>query len=81
MFSEKIKQIRRRAFLNQGDFAKTLGVSFVTVNRWETGKSMPNLKALKSIDEYCKRNGIDFDVSAELDTDEEHDYVNSQKEL
>ena len=81
MFSEKIKQIRRRAFLNQEDFAKTLGVSFITVNRWETGKSMPNLKAMKSIDAYCKRNGIDFDVSAELYADEGHYYVKSQKEL
>ena len=79
--SEKIKRIRRRAFLNQVDFAKTIGVSFVTVNRWENGKSIPNLKTLKLIDDYCKRNGVNFDVSAELDSDEEHDYAESQREL
>lgn len=65
-FSEEIKRLRRKAFLTQEDFAKELGVSFATVNRWETGKSMPNLKTMKRIDEYCKQNSIDFDISEQL---------------
>jgi DNA-binding transcriptional regulator YiaG len=65
-FSEDIKRIRRRAFMTQEDFAKELGVSFATVNRWETGKAKPNLKAMKLIDEYCKKNDIDFDINEEL---------------
>lgn len=65
-FSEDIKRIRRKAFMNQEDFAKKLGVSFATVNRWETGKAKPNLKTMKLIDEYCKKNGIDFDISEEI---------------
>ena len=52
--------------MNQEDFAKKLGVSFATVNRWETGKAKPNLKTMKLIDEYCKKNGIDFDISEEI---------------
>lgn len=65
-FSEDIKRIRRKAFLTQEDFAKEIGVSFATVNRWETGKAKPNLKTMKLIDDYCKRNEIDFDVSEEI---------------
>ena len=38
-FSQAIKQIRRRSLLSQEDFAKQIGVSFTTVNRWEAGKS------------------------------------------
>ena len=65
-FSEDIKRIRRKAFMTQEDFAKEIGVSFATVNRWETGKAKPNLKTMKLIDEYCKRNNLDFDIREEL---------------
>ena len=66
-FSEDIKRIRRKAFLTQEDFAKEIGVSFATLNRWETGKAKPNLKTMKLIDDYCKRNDIDFDISEQID--------------
>ncbi len=66
-FSEDIKKIRRKAFLTQEKFAKEIGVSFATVNRWETGKAKPNLKTMKLIDDYCKRNDIDFDISEQID--------------
>ena len=65
-FSEDIKKIRRKAFLTQEDFAREIGVSFATVNRWETGKDRPNLKTMKLIDDYCKRNDIDFDISEQI---------------
>lgn len=66
-FSEDIKRIRRKAFLTQEDFAREIGVSFATVNRWETGKAKPNLKTMKLIDDYCKRNDINFDISEQID--------------
>ncbi|ERT57127.1 helix-turn-helix domain-containing protein [Megasphaera vaginalis (ex Srinivasan et al. 2021)] len=68
-FSEDIKRIRRKAFLTQEDFARKIGVSFATVNRWETGKARPNLKTMKLIDDYCKRNEIDFDISEQIDNE------------
>ena len=34
--------------------------------RRETGKAKPNLKTMKLIDEYCKKNSIDFDISQEI---------------
>lgn len=59
---QKIKEIRLRNFLSQEEFAKRLGVSYATVNRWETGKTVPNIKALKKLDDYCKTENIDCDV-------------------
>lgn len=61
-----IRDIRTAGLLSQEDFAKELGVSFTTVNRWETGKSNPSYKALKLIDEYCKKNNVDIDIKKEL---------------
>lgn len=66
-FSERIKQIRQQRFLSQEAFAKELGVSFATVNRWEAGKSKPTYKTMKLIDDYCRNNDIDFDITKELE--------------
>ena len=62
-FAEDIKKLRLSAILTQEEFAKEVGVSFATVNRWETGKSKPTIKAMKLIDEYCKKNDIDFNIA------------------
>ena len=61
-FAEAIKHIRYKSLLSQEAFAKMLGVSFTTVNRWETGKSKPSFKTLRVIDEYCKSKNIDFNA-------------------
>lgn len=65
-FSNDIKIIRQKSLLSQEAFAQILGVSFTTVNRWETGKSKPSYKTMKLIDDFCKSNNIDFDISKEL---------------
>lgn len=66
-FSEKIRQVRQQQFLSQEAFAKELGVSFATVNRWESGKTRPTYKTMKLIDDYCRCNNIDFDITKELE--------------
>lgn len=59
---DSIKMIRQKAFLNQQEFADSLGVGLTTVNRWEGGKSIPNLVAIKKIKQYCEKNNIPFDT-------------------
>lgn len=44
-----IKKIRLDMMLTQEEFAKLLGVSFASVNRYENGKSVPTLKAQRKI--------------------------------
>ena len=59
-FAEELKKIRQHSFLSQEMFARELEVSFSSVNRWEGGKSKPNLAAMKKIKDYCERQDIDF---------------------
>lgn len=64
-FPEEIRKIRQRLFMTQEDFAKEIGVAFSTVNRWEGGKSKPNLTAMKSIKEFCLKHDVDFSALEE----------------
>lgn len=60
-FSAVIKLMRQRLFLSQELFAKELNVAISTVNRWETGKSKPNLSTMKQLKTFCERNEIDYE--------------------
>lgn len=60
-FPQLIKEIRCNCLLSQTEFAKMLGVSYSTVNRWETGKTIPTYKAMKSIRVFCKNNNIEIE--------------------
>ena len=64
-FPEEIKKIRQRSFLTQQDFAKKIGVAFSSVNRWETGRAKPNLKAMKKINTVCLNNNIPYETIEE----------------
>ena len=64
-FCNEIRVIRQKCFLSQEAFAKELGVSFVTVNRWESGKAKPTYKTMKLIADFCKERKINFDVRYE----------------
>lgn len=63
LFSDAIKEIRLKSMLSQREFADELSVSFTTVNRWENGKTTPNFKALKKIDDYCRSHGVKYNIS------------------
>ncbi len=49
MNPEDIKRVRLRLGWSQERFARELGVSFSTVNRWERGRTSPSPMALKVI--------------------------------
>lgn len=59
-YSEEIKKIRQKCFLSQEAFGRELEVSFSSVNRWENGKSKPNMIAMKKIKEFCETQELDF---------------------
>jgi DNA-binding transcriptional regulator YiaG len=52
-----VKEIRKRLGLTQLQFAKTLGVSFQSVNRWERNKTKPLPIVLKQIEVMVKEMG------------------------
>ena len=82
-----IKTIRQSAGMNQEQFAKALGTTTLSINRWENGKTQPNKMAQTQLFEFCKRNNIDmFDfiakqVKREPDDDRLIVYHGSKKGL
>mgnify|MGYP003298878209 CR=1 FL=1 len=55
-----IKAIRAALGINQEQLALCLGVSPVTVNRWENGKAKPTMMAQNKLYEVCKESGVDL---------------------
>lgn len=57
-FSEKVKYVRGKLIISQKDLAKELGVSNVTVNRWEMGRKSPSFLAEKKFEAFCEEHNI-----------------------
>lgn len=57
---EIVKFIREQARMSQEQFAASIGGSFVTINRWENGKTVPNQMAQKNLYLFCQQRGIDI---------------------
>jgi len=49
---EKIKQLRKKANVTQGQFADYLGITFQSVSRWESGICYPDLEIIPAIANY-----------------------------
>ena len=60
-YPEAIKTLRHKMILSQMEFADKLGVSFASVNRWETGKHDPTIKAKRKLVPYFKKYKIGVD--------------------
>lgn len=59
--SETIKLTRQKLFMSQETFANEINVSVATINRWENGRSKPNLVAMKSIKSFCEKYNLPFE--------------------
>ena len=59
---ETIRIMRQKAFFTQEDLAKALQVAPSTVNRWELDKAKPNVKAMKSIKDFCAEHNCDYEI-------------------
>ena len=55
-----IKKMRELASMSQEQFAKELSTTPVSINRWENGKTIPNLMAQNQLLEFCKKYNIDL---------------------
>lgn len=56
-WSNSIKQLRKKMQLSQEEFAKVLGISFASVNRYENGKFKPTIKVKRKLkDLFIKYN-------------------------
>ena len=57
-YPEAIKKLRNKLILSQTEFAELLGVSFGTVNRWESGKYTPTIKLRRKLASYFEKYNI-----------------------
>ncbi len=55
--SDLVRELRQRCGLTQQEFSACLGVTFVTVNRWENQHSKPSKMAMKLLEEKVKELG------------------------
>ncbi|MEA4878668.1 MULTISPECIES: helix-turn-helix domain-containing protein [Dehalococcoides] len=49
-----LKQIRESKFLTQKELGELAGISFITINRIETGKQKPTFKSIRKIAQALK---------------------------
>jgi predicted ATPase/DNA-binding CsgD family transcriptional regulator/DNA-binding XRE family transcriptional regulator len=52
---DRLRQLRARLDLSQEQLARILGVSFATVNRWETGRTRMSARAQRALAEFEAR--------------------------
>ena len=69
-----LKTPRQKAFMTQEAFAKELGVTASTINRWEHGKAKPNLTAMKNLKQFCEKHKLQYE-SIEIE------WLNAQNEM
>lgn len=60
-FSEQVKSVRATLLLSQEQLAEKLGVSYVTVSRWESKGIEPSFLTKAKFNRFCEENGIVFD--------------------
>lgn len=59
-YQKMIVSLRNKLILSQEEFAKLLGVSFASVNRWEWGHHEPTIKVKRKIIELCKKHKVEL---------------------
>lgn len=57
-FGEKVKYVRGELQLSQTQLAREIGVSFATVNRWETHNIEPQYLTQIKFEKFCYQNRI-----------------------
>lgn len=60
-YAEAIKKLRSKMLLTQMEFAEYLGVSFASINRWETGRFEPTMKIKRKLAPLFKEHRIEVE--------------------
>lgn len=60
-WSNKIKELREKAFLTQEELASILGVAFISVNRWENNHNEPTMKIKRQLSKLLSKYNIEME--------------------
>ena len=64
--AEMLKDIRQKALMSQESFAKALSVFVATINRWENGRTKPNITAMSKIKGFFNEKNMPFSELGKL---------------
>lgn len=70
-FSQAVRQVRESLRLSQMAFAKELGASFTSINRWENEAQKPSPLAMKMLKAFCIERGLKFEFEDTTASDED----------
>jgi DNA-binding transcriptional regulator YiaG len=59
-YQKAVKELRDKLIMTQQEFADYLGVSFASINRWESGVNKPTTVAKRKIVQECKKHNIEL---------------------
>ena len=67
---EKIKSARQRASLKQKELAARLGVTYVNISQWESGRRKPKFETLQRIADVLNISVLELvdDIETKIDT-------------
>lgn len=57
-YPKLLKEYREKVLITQEEFAQKLGVSYVTLNRWENGKFEPTMKMKRKLNKLFIKEGL-----------------------
>ena len=60
-FKRLVKELRTKLIITQEELANLLGVSFASINRWETGRFEPTMKIKRKLAPLFKEHGIEVE--------------------
>lgn len=60
-YQKIVKELRDKLIMTQKEFAQLLGVSFASINRWETGANKPTTEAKRKIVKLCKEKSVELE--------------------
>lgn len=60
-YAKAIKKLRSKMLLTQMEFSQLLGVSFASINRWETGRFEPTMKIKRKLAPIFRKYRIEVE--------------------
>lgn len=59
-FAEQVKSTRAQLMISQDKLAKQVGVSRITITRWESKGYKPKFLTEQKFKSFCEINGIEY---------------------
>jgi DNA-binding transcriptional regulator YiaG len=62
-FADRVRFVRDKLGISQEELARSLNVSYATINRWENSKTKPIRMAQAAFNDFCVKHKVVFTES------------------